>query len=53
MTLVRLDGNWGVHNPPYTQKLIEQARDMILEATGAALAPPGPPVPVPLLTPAL
>jgi len=52
LTLVRLDGSWGVHNPPYTQNLIEQARDKILEATGAAPAPPGPPVPVPLLTPA-
>jgi hypothetical protein len=36
LALVRLDGSWGVHNPPYTQKLIEQARDKILEAAGPA-----------------
>ena len=51
LTLVRLDGRWGVHNPPYTQKLIEQARDKILEATGQAAVLSGPPVPEPSLAP--
>jgi nitrate/TMAO reductase-like tetraheme cytochrome c subunit len=43
LTLVRLDGSWGVHNPPYTQKLIEQARDKILEATGPVAGSSAPP----------
>jgi nitrate/TMAO reductase-like tetraheme cytochrome c subunit len=29
---VRLDGSWGVHNPEYTQKLIEQARELLVDA---------------------
>lgn len=33
LLLVRVDGSWGVHNPTYTQKLIEQARARIVEAT--------------------
>ncbi|MFO8015060.1 MAG: hypothetical protein R6X20_17370, partial [Phycisphaerae bacterium] len=32
LTLVRLDGSWGVHNPKYTQRLLEQARAKLLEA---------------------
>jgi nitrate/TMAO reductase-like tetraheme cytochrome c subunit len=32
LTLVRLDGSWGVHNPRYTQRLLEQARGKLLEA---------------------
>jgi hypothetical protein len=32
MTLVRTDGSWGVHNPRYTQLLLEQARDAIAAA---------------------
>lgn len=27
--LVRMDGSWGVHNPRYTQRLLEQARDLV------------------------
>jgi nitrate/TMAO reductase-like tetraheme cytochrome c subunit len=26
---IRLDGSWGVHNPKYTQHLLEQARDKL------------------------
>ena len=32
LELVRLDGSWGVHNPLYTQDLIEQARRRLMEA---------------------
>ncbi|MBL9031509.1 MAG: NapC/NirT family cytochrome c [Phycisphaerae bacterium] len=32
MELVRLDGSWGVHNPKYTQQLLEQARAKIAPA---------------------
>lgn len=30
--LVELDGSWGVHNPKYTQQLLEQAREKITAA---------------------
>jgi hypothetical protein len=30
--LVRIDGSWGVHNPKYTQSLLEQARDAMAAA---------------------
>jgi hypothetical protein len=33
LEIVRMDGSWGVHNPRYTQKLLEQARTKLLEAT--------------------
>lgn len=36
MDLVRLDGSWGVHNPRYTQELLNQARAKLLEARGQA-----------------
>jgi nitrate/TMAO reductase-like tetraheme cytochrome c subunit len=42
LDLVRVDGSWGVHNPRYTQQLLEQARAMLL---GAAAPPPQPPRP--------
>jgi hypothetical protein len=32
LELVRVDGSWGVHNPRYTQQLIEKARAKLLEA---------------------
>lgn len=32
MELVRLDGSWGVHNPRYTQKLLEEARAKLDQA---------------------
>jgi nitrate/TMAO reductase-like tetraheme cytochrome c subunit len=32
LELVRLDGSWGVHNPRYTQRLLEDARSKVLEA---------------------
>jgi hypothetical protein len=34
--LVRLDGSWGVHNPRYTQELLNQARAKLIEARGPA-----------------
>jgi len=34
LQLVRVDGSWGVHNPRYTQQLLEQARDKLSEARG-------------------
>lgn len=37
--LVRKDGSWGVHNPKYTQKLLERARE--------SLRAPPPKAPVP------
>jgi len=52
LTLVRLDGSWGVHNPTYTQKLIEQARDRILEAMPGTSVSPAPASPAPSSTPA-
>lgn len=40
LELVRLDGSWGVHNPEYTQQLLERALGKVTEvingATGAA-----------------
>ena len=42
LDLVRVDGSWGVHNPRYTQQLLEQARALLL---GAAAPPPQPPRP--------
>jgi hypothetical protein len=36
LDLVRIDGSWGVHNPRYTQKIIEQARQKALDARRAA-----------------
>ncbi len=35
LTQVRVDGSWGVHNPRYTQKLLESARKMLNEPPGA------------------
>lgn len=32
LDIVRIDGSWGVHNPRYTQKLLEDARAKLLEA---------------------
>ncbi len=32
LDLVRVDGSWGVHNPKYTQQIIEQAREKVLKA---------------------
>ena len=38
LELVRVDGSWGVHNPKYTQSLLEQAREKILKAKGNGIA---------------
>jgi hypothetical protein len=41
--VVRLDGSWGVHNPRYTQELLNQARAKLIEARKpAAKAAPAP-----------
>lgn len=32
LELVRMDGSWGVHNPRYTQELLEEARSKVLMA---------------------
>jgi nitrate/TMAO reductase-like tetraheme cytochrome c subunit len=42
LALVRQDGSWGVHNPQYTQKLIELARAKVLEASAGDTAPAPP-----------
>ena len=34
LDLVRIDGSWGVHNPAYTQSLLERARERLSEARG-------------------
>jgi nitrate/TMAO reductase-like tetraheme cytochrome c subunit len=39
--LVRLDGSWGVHNPRYTQELLNQARAKLLESRVQAKKEPG------------
>jgi hypothetical protein len=37
LELVRVDGSWGVHNPRYTQQLLERARQRLAgDATGTA-----------------
>lgn len=42
---VRADGSWGVHNPRYTQQLLEQARAKLnpMKSPPAAPTPPQPP----------
>lgn len=42
LVLVKTDGSWGVHNPRYTQYLLQQAREKLARATGK-------PVPEPLV----
>jgi nitrate/TMAO reductase-like tetraheme cytochrome c subunit len=37
--LVRMDGSWGVHNPRYTQQLLEQAREKVRAAVNGAAGP--------------
>ena len=32
LQLIRVDGSWGVHNPRYTQKILEEARDKLAAA---------------------
>lgn len=39
---VRMDGSWGVHNPRYTQQLLERARDAIAAAGAQQLPEQGP-----------
>ncbi|VAX38607.1 hypothetical protein MNBD_PLANCTO03-1948 [hydrothermal vent metagenome] len=42
LELVEMDGSWGVHNPRYTQKLLEQAREKIARAREAITPQEGP-----------
>jgi nitrate/TMAO reductase-like tetraheme cytochrome c subunit len=39
LLLVKHDGSWGVHNPRYTQRLLEQAQQKIRQATQATTGP--------------
>ncbi len=32
LDLIQADGSWGVHNPKYTQQLLERARDRLVAA---------------------
>ncbi|MBS0196167.1 MAG: NapC/NirT family cytochrome c [Planctomycetes bacterium] len=32
LNMIRVDGSWGVHNPNYTQKILEQAKNAISKA---------------------
>ncbi len=36
LQLIRVDGSWGVHNPKYTQQLLQDARESLSAARGAA-----------------
>ncbi len=40
LKMIRVDGSWGVHNPPYTEALLKRAREKLAEA--GATAPPEP-----------
>jgi nitrate/TMAO reductase-like tetraheme cytochrome c subunit len=45
LDLVRVDGSWGVHNPRYTQRLLEQAQKDLIDvgaAPGPTTAPSSP-----------
>jgi hypothetical protein len=33
MNIVKTDGSWGVHNPSYTQQVLERAREKLTLAT--------------------
>jgi nitrate/TMAO reductase-like tetraheme cytochrome c subunit len=37
LDLVRVDGSWGVHNPRYTQRLLDEAQRKLTEANGGKL----------------
>lgn len=41
LDVVRLDGSWGVHNPLYTQKLLNKARQRLVDAAGVSATMPG------------
>ena len=41
LDLVEMDGSWGVHNPRYTQSLLERARGMVTAARAQGAAPDG------------
>lgn len=36
LDLVRLDGSWGAHNPRYTQKVLEEAQQKLLQLQASA-----------------
>ena len=39
LELVRVDGSWGVHNPRYTQKILEDAQQKLADLPGPKEAP--------------
>jgi len=41
LDVVRLDGSWGVHNPLYTQKLLNEARQRLVDAAAVSATMPG------------
>ncbi len=40
LDVVRIDGSWGVHNPTYTQQLLEGARQKLSDARNGPGGPP-------------
>jgi nitrate/TMAO reductase-like tetraheme cytochrome c subunit len=40
LELVRVDGSWGVHNPRYTEQVLEQARQKVMKAKSIAASKP-------------
>ena len=34
LEMIRVDGSWGVHNPRYTQQVLEEARQKLRAALG-------------------
>jgi nitrate/TMAO reductase-like tetraheme cytochrome c subunit len=54
LNLIRTDNSWGVHNPRYTQELLERARTLVRqvrEGGGTPLPPAPPPTPAGGVTP--
>ena len=40
LDVVRLDGSWGAHNPLYTQKLLNNARQRLVDAAAVSAKMP-------------
>jgi len=41
LDLIRIDGSWGVHNPTYTQQLLERALDRVKQAEEGSVTEEG------------
>lgn len=41
LDLVHLDGSWGVHNPTYTEKLLQDALDLLRSVQASVDSSPG------------